>query len=269
MLCYYCRAPLSKEPGHLFCPKCKLPNFPNTAEGERPELVRLSESSGTKIARYDVGIFNPIFGGGLAHTSVNLVAGWPGAGKTTMFLMICDILLEQIPQGDMLYIANEQSHEELSDTARRLKIKHMDRILILDAMGGLRRELGAVILETKPKAVVLDSLTNLVGEDMEKAVEFAKTFKEYTVHLKMPALLVNQVNKDGAHAGLEKLQHGVDALFNMDMDETTGQRLLYSTKNRFGPAPVNLNLLMMDEDSERPGYLYLDPEFLEEDEEDE
>ena len=79
--------------------------------------------------------------------------------------------------------------------------------------------------------------------------------KRGTLELSCPSLLVNQVNKAEDHAGLMKLQHSVDALFMLDKDDSDGERVFYSKKNRFGPAPKGIILLMTPEDDDTPGKL--------------
>jgi DNA repair protein RadA/Sms len=239
------------------CPKCKMLNLPNSGPDAKPESTLLSEVKNTEILkRIDVGWLNKMFGGGLAETSVNLIGGPPGAGKTSLFLMLCDLVLEQIPTGEALYIANEQTDKELEGYAKRLGIERMNRIRILNAMGGLQRNLGTILLEYKPILIILDSLTKMIsGENPEEAVFFVECFKEYTVQLRAPSLIVNQVTKGGDHAGLNKVLHAGDALFFLDKDDHTGKRELYSQKNRFGESPLSQFLWMMPSDSERPGYL--------------
>jgi predicted ATP-dependent serine protease len=248
---------MSKKPGQMNCPKCKMLNLPTDSVDGKPESVLLSEVKNSEpLKRIDVGFFNLIFGGGIAETSVNLIAGPPGAGKTSLFLMLCDLVLEQIPTGDVLYIANEQTDKELEMYARRLGIQRLNRIRILDAMGGFRRDLGTILLEHKPKLVILDSLTKMVSDDSpHDAVIIVQRLKEYSVVLKCPILIVNQVNKSGDHAGLNEVLHAGDSLLFLDKDDYTGKRHLYSQKNRFGEAPINQFLWMMPADSERPGYL--------------
>jgi len=67
---------------------------------------------------------------------------------------------------------------------------------------------------------------------------------------------VNQINKDGDHAGIMKLQHAVDATYFLEKDDTTGERYFYSTKNRFGQSPIGVELYMTPKDHpEFPGKL--------------
>jgi DNA repair protein RadA/Sms len=265
MQCQYCRKPLSRVPGQYQCPHCRMMNIPQTS-AEDPEVSRLSDATSDKpVERIDVGFLNPIFGGGIAKTSVNMIAGQPGAGKTTLFLQTADFILTQNPTfTDVLYIANEQSKEELMNVyATRLGIKNSHRILVYNAMGGLRRPIDEILSQYKPSLAILDSLTKLVGEDLVLGAEFTMLFKEHTARQAIPTLIVNQVNKSGDHAGLNKMLHAGDSILHLECDEVTGQRVLYSTKNRFGPAPVSVGMKMLGKDADRPGYLVLDEDYQE------
>jgi len=57
-----------------------------------------------RIAQLDTGVpgFNDVLGGGLPEFSCNLLAGGPGAGKTTLALQMCFAL--STPEHPALYI---------------------------------------------------------------------------------------------------------------------------------------------------------------------
>src|ERR1700730_2091666 len=239
---YTCSAPYCGtmiSPDKLRCPKCKHWHVPVIGGGpEDEETVLLSDARVTEVKRLSIGFLDEVFGGGLVTTSTNLVAGPPGAGKTTLFLQLCDLIIE-IYQGEReaLMIANEQSAHEIKATAQRIQVKHLNKIRILKAMGGLRSDLGATIDFYKPCIIILDSLTKLTGDDPNLGLMVCQRLKFVSVKYEAPCLIVNQINKDGDHAGIMKLQHEVDATFFLEKDDADGSRYLYSTKNRNGEAP--------------------------------
>lgn len=231
-------------------PKCRAWNVSRGAVKLDDSTVLMSEGRGSvKTDRIKTGLVDLVFGGGIARTSVNLLAGDPGAGKTTLALQLCDIVLGQFPDREVLYIANEQSSEELTDTGERLQLVHQQRIRIVKAMGGVTHDIGDLLLFYRPCFTILDSITKWAGEDMSMAVTIVQRLKDYCVKLYSPCLVVNQITKDGDHAGLKQLEHAVDmaAMFDtlLDMLDDKGQpippkdapRRLLSSKNRFGPAP--------------------------------
>jgi DNA repair protein RadA/Sms len=247
------------------CPKCKTWHIPDLVPGgDDEETVLLSDARVSQIVRLETGMLDDVFGGGLAETSVNLVAGPPGAGKTTLFLQLASICAE-LRQREVLYIANEQTPDEIKTTAERIQIPNIRMIRVVKAMGGLKSPLGDLILRYKPCLMILDSLTKLTGDDPNLAIRVCEALKTYTVELKAPSLIVNQINKDGDHAGLMKIQHSVDATFFLEKDDTTGERFFYSTKNRFGESPKAIELLMTPSDAEIPGMLTPKPNKAERD----
>jgi DNA repair protein RadA/Sms len=255
--CEFCKGIIPE--GKMHCPHCRIPVFRNsTSAVGNPRITRLGSKAekSEPVKRIPVGMFDRIFGGGVAVTSVNILGGHPGTGKTTAFLQLCDFFCIADKARDPLYIANEQSPDELDDAATRLKIKGKERIRIYNTMGYMGNDLGAVLLEAKPSMIVLDSLTKMVGDDLTQIKTIVERFKEYTIFLKAPTFLVNQVNKEGDHAGANRSLHAGDAVFHLIVDEATGNRMMYSSKNRFGEAPIELYMRMKDADSDRPGLLY-------------
>lgn len=252
MNCRMCSTPLPKD--KIRCPSCKCWNYENAALGDDDDTVLLSDATLSEVKRIDVDFLNDVFGGGLAQTSVNLIAGPPGAGKTTLFLQLADTITKLFPQ-PALYIATEQQAEEIKTTAIRIQVENKDKIRIVKAIGGLKRNLWDYFEKYKPSLIIIDSLTMLCAENLDLQVKVAEDIKKATLELRCPSLLVNQVNKQEDHAGLMKLQHAVDALFMLDKDDFDGERLFYSKKNRFGPAPKAVELLMTPEDADIPGML--------------
>jgi DNA repair protein RadA/Sms len=206
--------------------------------------VLLSDAKLGVVERVVTGLvdscFGPLENPGIVTTSVNLLAGDPGAGKTTLCLQLSDFFAGHYGK-ETLYIANEQEDVELKDTARRLDLKHSDKIRIVKAMGGVNHDIGTIILHYNPCLIVLDSVTKWSGEDMNEAVTICQRLKDYTVRIKAPTIVINQVTKGGEHAGLNKMQHAVDStmMFEVWGDNPSDPRRLHVRKNRNGPAPVS------------------------------
>jgi DNA repair protein RadA/Sms len=184
--------------------------------------------------------FGPPENPGIVTTSVNLLAGDPGAGKTTLCLMLSNFFAGHFNK-EALYIANEQEDVELKDTALRLNLPHANKIRIVKAMGGVNHDIGTIILHYKPCLIILDSVTKWAGEDPQAAVVICQRLKDYTVRIKAPSIVINQVTKGGDHAGLNKMQHAVDStmMFEVWGDNPSDPRRLHVRKNRNGPAPVS------------------------------
>jgi predicted ATP-dependent serine protease len=93
--------------------------------------------------------------------------------------------------------------------------------------------------------MVLDSVPGLTGNDHQAAVEMCKTLKLFSARLKAPSIVIDQVTKEDAFAGLRALEHAVDAtmtFFAVDDDSRPPQaekiRELSVLKNRNGRAHI-------------------------------
>jgi len=242
--CQHCGSPLPAGMHQCRNPKCRQYNFGATAQSIEESTVLLSDAKLANVERVVTGLVDKVFGGGIGKTTVNLLGGEPGAGKTTLCLQLADIFCGRFPTKEALYIANEQHAPELKNTAERLELKHKDRIRIVKAMGGIACDIGELLLRYQPCVSFLDSVTKWSGEDMRIAVVICQRLKDYSVRLDAPTIVVNQVTKGGDHAGLNQLQHAVDMTCMFDIILEEGETLrpdtprrLMSTKNRWGPAP--------------------------------
>jgi DNA repair protein RadA/Sms len=242
--CQHCGSALVQGMHRCRNPKCRQYNFGATQQSIEDSTVLLSDARLANVERVKTGLVDKVFGGGIGRTTVNLLGGEPGAGKTTLCLQLADIFCEQFPTKEALYIANEQDAPELKSTAERLNLRHKNQIRIVKAMGGISCDIGELLLHYSPCVSFLDSVTKWSGEDMRLAVVICQRLKDYTVRLNAPTLVVNQVTKGGDHAGLNQLQHAVDmtGMFDIILEEgeilkpDTPRRLM-TMKNRWGPAP--------------------------------
>ena len=245
MKCVSCGLMLPEGKYRCINPKCRMWNTAGTGRRFEDDTVLLSDAKLAEVERVKTGIVDTCFGGegsdvGIVRTSIALLGGDPGAGKTTLSLQLSDFFAGKFKQ-ETLYIANEQDATEIKATGGRLKLKNMNLIRIVKAMGGVQTDIGTYLLYYKPCFIVLDSVTKWSGEDMNLAVTICQRLKDYTVKLNAPSLVVNQVTKGGEHAGLNKMQHAVDAtmLFEVWGENPDDPRRLHVRKNRFGPAPVS------------------------------
>ncbi len=248
MKCKECRHEL--EEGKVQCRKCGCWNV-KVAVPLNKYVVRLTDAKLGIVERIVTGLVDLVFGGGIVDTSVTLLGGEPGAGKTTLCLQLASIFTTKFKADNriVLYIANEQDGSEIRSTAERLDLPNADNIFIVNAMGGVDFDIGELLLQYKPCLVILDSLTKWAGDDPGLAVFIAQRLKEYAVKLKCPMIAISQVTKDDDYAGLNKLKHEVDLLAMFDILEgeldaegkaipkNESPRRLMSTKNRNGPAP--------------------------------
>jgi DNA repair protein RadA/Sms len=230
--------------GHKFavdktqCPSCRTWNIePKNSKGAWASTRKLSDADEQTIAAISTGPWDPCFGRsmdergketfGLIPSSVTLIGGAPGAGKSTLIAHIADNLLDK-HKGNALIVSAEEIDPVLKSRARRLKLKHMDRVHLASP----HDELGEILLDGKPIIVFVDSLSK-VCPDMDLQVVYAKRFKEYMVELGIPGVLIDHVNKEEELAGMQALQHEVDTTLLYTLYDEV--RELRSVKNRNGP----------------------------------
>lgn len=233
--CTRCGATWTTE--KMRCPSCGLWNTQTddfVLSDQLPIRSKpLFEYDELSIARISTGPWDFTFGGGPAVTSVNLLGGPPGAGKSTMLLQLCDGFLDDCSKDNALYISTEEAGANVKSRAIRCKVKNYSRIFFASSLDGINIE--NELAETRAKLVIIDSLQGL-SRDEQHQLEICESLKDDATRNGRVTIVTSQVNKDEDMAGLMSLQHEVDALFLFikEHDET---RTLYAEKNRFGATP--------------------------------
>jgi len=252
--------------------KCTSCGFWNTVVVKDPnddKTVLLSDTEGAIVTRIQTGPWDPCWGfhfddfgkryEGTVTTSVTLVGGVPGAGKSTLALQMADIIAAKT-QREVLYISAEESNAEIRSRAKRLRLTNQGKVRLIPI--GVAVELGGIMIHRKPVALIADSLPK-IAPDQADAVAFCEKLKGYAIELQCPVIIIDHVTKEEEFAGQMALQHAVDTtlLFTVYGDEV---RELKTVKNRNGPSGVKVLLNMTEQ-----GLVLRDPsEDLEEMEED-
>ncbi len=234
MLCCKCEY---KIPANKFqCPSCKAWNIGENlgSSGVEDESVLLRDIKSAENDRIKTGDWDFCWGGGVVRTSVTLLGGRPGAGKSTMLLQFLAAIHAHLGnERESMYIATEEALPEIKLRADRLGIDAPIRLI--PAMSGVAN-LGGILENRKPICIILDSLQGMIGEDEKMGVELLSVIKKFSVTLEAPSIIISHVNKQGDYAGLMTYQHAVDALLTLSPDEETGLRTLEVVKNRNGRA---------------------------------
>jgi DNA repair protein RadA/Sms len=177
-----------------------------------------------------------VLGGGLVPSTVALLAGEPGIGKSTLLLqMVANLSAAGLP---CLFASGEESRRQVSSRAHRLGIDGSSLSFVTG------REL-PVVVETarsaRPFLLAVDSIQALrepaagqvpggpaqVRGCADALVGFAKAEG-------ISIVLTGHVTKDGDLAGPRALEHAVDVVLAFDGDPRSGLRMLSAGKNRFG-----------------------------------
>lgn len=205
--------------------KAPVPQVLDSVEADRDE--RLSTGSTE---------FDRVLGGGLMDSSLVLVGGEPGIGKSTLLLQVLMSVQRRGVSG--LLICGEESPAQVKLRAERLR-GGTDGLRVL---AETRTEYVISCLEEhRPEVCVVDSVQTMWSEEVQSAPGSISQVREATGQLLRAAkdigvtlVLVGHVTKDGALAGPRVLEHMVDAVVSFEGDREMPFRLIRATKNRFG-----------------------------------
>ena len=251
---FFCKECGAESPKWLGqCPACKAwdsmveePNAGkksiNKAASASPVKRAMPEKLSTVKVQNDLRIvtgveeFDRVLGGGIVDSSLVLVGGDPGIGKSTLLLQICRILAGL--DVDVLYISGEESVGQIKMRADRLGDFKGDIELLSENNLDNIEEL---VIEKRPKVVVIDSIQTMFREDIAAAPGSVSQVRETTGSLLRLAkgygitiFIVGHVTKEGVVAGPRVLEHMVDTVLYFEGDNSTDYRVLRAVKNRFG-----------------------------------
>ncbi|OGG07176.1 DNA repair protein RadA [Candidatus Gottesmanbacteria bacterium RIFCSPHIGHO2_02_FULL_40_24] len=170
---------------------------------------------------------------GFVPGSVVLLAGDPGIGKSTLALQI-------LANIGGLYISGEESQEQVSLRASRLKIA-THNIFILN-----ETNIEAIIESYDPnnegvRLIVIDSIQTVWSQELTGAPGSVGQVRECALRLldlakskNIPIILIGHVTKEGTIAGPRILEHIVDTVLYLEGERFQSLRILRSSKNRYG-----------------------------------
>ncbi len=196
------------------------------SELKMPEYIR----TGTGMEELD-----RVLGGGLVDSSVVLLSGEPGIGKSTLLLQICSELANN---RRVLYVSGEESRGQLKMRADRLGIIG-DSIYLLT-----ETDVDSVLDECerlKPDVIIIDSVQTMSSARYTSAPGSITQVRESSMALigyakshSAAVFLVGHVNKEGGISGPKFLEHMVDAVLYFEGERTNSYRIIRAIKNRFG-----------------------------------
>ncbi|MGH7162624.1 MAG: DNA repair protein RadA, partial [Planctomycetota bacterium] len=217
-------------------------------ERRPPRARTLAEVRARPAERRPTGCaeLDRVLGGGVVPGSAVLVGGEPGIGKSTLLLAAAARC-----GGRALYVAGEESPDQVALRARRLGIES-DDLLLLDRTD--TTEIGDAIDAERPSLCVIDSVQTVRTEGVKGSPGGPSQMRAAAAMLVPRAratgtalFLVGQVTKVGGVAGPRALEHAVDAVLLFEGDRHLSVRALRAVKNRFG-AIDEIGLFEMRED---------------------
>lgn len=177
-----------------------------------------------------------VLGGGFIPGSVNLLAGEPGIGKSTLVLQIASMLSDS---KKVIYFSGEESSFQIQNRANRLGISNKNNLSL--AITNLVDDIVLTIDKSRPEIVIVDSIQTLTTSKLSSSAGtvsqvtgcaqlLAQTAKAKDIML----ILIGHVTKEGSIAGPKILEHMVDVVLQLEGDRYGGYKMLRSVKNRYG-----------------------------------
>jgi DNA repair protein RadA/Sms len=247
-VCQNCGAESAKWIGR--CPSCKEWNtyheeiiapasardssFLKDQERRKPELLDNIKADEKNRHKTGISELDRILGGGMVSGSVILLGGEPGVGKSTLALQLALAL----KQTKILYVSGEESEEQISLRAKRLKGSNPLCYILNET------ELENILTHSenlKPGLIIIDSIQTVSTGMLESSAgsvsqvrECAAQLLKYSKLTGIPVFLIGHITKDGTLAGPKVLEHIVDVVLYFEGDNNYVYRILRSVKNRFG-----------------------------------
>jgi DNA repair protein RadA/Sms len=198
--------------------------------------------------RKKVGItwFDDALGGeGFVPSSVMMLTGTPGAGKTTMLLQLANSITKA---GHIcLYNTGEESLYQVKMVVERLGLTEGFYVgqdtMIVDLLAhadSLRKaNPGKQVFILQDSLQTLDDGKWKDGTNSMTALRCAEMLTDWAKETYGVVIFIGQVNKDGEFQGKNGIKHAIDIHGHMYIDkqkksETYGERIFEVTKNRFG-----------------------------------
>ncbi len=215
----------------------------------QPTLIHEVDTKNFKRLLTSYSEWDRLTGGGVVYGSLNLIGGEPGIGKSTLLLHLAKNFADQ--GLIVLYVCGEESAEQTSLRARRLRIQS-DKLYLLSetVFATIKKHVETL----RPDVLIIDSIQIVYKSELPSIPGSVIQVKEVTMEcmhlakgLGITTFLVGHVTKSGELAGPRVLEHIVDTVFEFEGERQSGYRLLRSLKNRFGPTD-NVVFFQMEEE---------------------
>lgn len=202
------------------------------------KLEKIQDITSTKKERYSSGSkeMDRVLGGGIIKSSLVLVGGDPGIGKSTLLLQVADYVSRQSLK--VLYVSGEESGEQIKIRADRLGVTDGELYILAETNIDVIREF---VEKEEPDLLILDSIQTIYSPEVISAPGSVSQVREVTAMVmrmtkvrNMASFIVGHVTKSGAIAGPRVLEHMVDTVLYFEGERHFAYRILRSVKNRFG-----------------------------------
>ncbi len=205
--------------------------------GKKLDVNSVKKSLGTDLSRILTGTsdVDTVLGGGIVAGSVNLIAGQPGIGKSTLLLQLAYAAAAKEP---VLYVSGEESAHQIGLRAERLGTQRESLKLATSTSAD---DVAATVASGEYRLVVVDSVQTMTCASVASAAGSVSQITNSTNLLTQAAkqsntaiVLVGHVTKEGTIAGPKVMEHMVDVVLQLEGDRYGGFKILRAIKNRYG-----------------------------------
>ncbi len=202
------------------------------------KIEKINSITSTRKERISTGSMemDRVLGGGIIKSSLILVGGDPGIGKSTLLLQVAGYASKHNLK--VLYVSGEESGEQIKIRADRLGIGDGELYVLAETNIDIIQEL---VEKEEPDLLVLDSIQTIYSPDVASAPGSVTQVREVTSMVmrmtkirNMATFIVGHVTKSGAIAGPRVLEHMVDTVLYFEGERHFSYRILRAVKNRFG-----------------------------------
>jgi DNA repair protein RadA/Sms len=207
------------------------------SSGNKLKVEDVTKAAAEKTERLLSGIsdVDVVLGGGIVAGSVNLIAGQPGIGKSTLLLQLAYNVSKK---HKVLYVSGEESARQVALRAERLGAKQKSLQL---GISTITNDIATTISGGEYDLVVVDSIQAVAVNEIASAAGSVSQITNSTQLLTTAAkssntalLIVGHVTKEGSIAGPKVLEHIVDVVLQLEGDRYGGFKVLRTIKNRYG-----------------------------------
>lgn len=202
------------------------------------KIEKIQNITSSKKDRISTGSkeMDRVLGGGIIKSSLVLVGGDPGIGKSTLLLQVADYVSKKNLK--VLYVSGEESGEQIKLRADRLGLGEGELYILSETNIDIIKEL---VEKEEPDLLILDSIQTIYSPEVVSAPGSVSQVREVTAMVMrmtkvrdMASFIVGHVTKSGAIAGPRVLEHMVDTVLYFEGERHFSYRILRSVKNRFG-----------------------------------
>ncbi len=202
----------------------------------KPEPVnKVAARDHAKRLATEISEVDTVLGGGFVAGSVNLIAGQPGIGKSTLLLQLANQVAKK---QEVLYVSGEESAHQVGLRANRLSAQQSKLNIVTSNSAD---DIAATIASGNYKLVIVDSIQTVSVAAIASAAGNVSQITNSTQLLTAAAkqtstalILVGHVTKEGSIAGPKVLEHVVDVVLQLEGDRYGGFKVLRGEKNRYG-----------------------------------